>query len=177
MSASVSSLQQSSKTRALTWRPTFFLETRATISVILRREDAASPVGGTRGGRQPPPPTPSGGFHHGRLSPCGCGGWHQPRRLSPYRDGVMANTRPPPTGRVLHPRDPVPHPRDAALTPRYPPRYHPPTLKALRLVVTLAQLGGRHEEGVEHGDALRQHRDLQPVLLLKGQGWGGDTHT
>ena len=46
----------------------------------------------------------------------------------------------------------------------------------LRQLQSLLELGGGHEEGVEHGHSLREHGDLQFVLVLRGEG-GGDNHS
>lgn len=42
-----------------------------------------------------------------------------------------------------------------------------PLLPNLRLIQTFLQLGGWHEEGVEHGHTLGQHGDLQFMLCLE----------
>lgn len=81
-------------------------------------------------------------------------------------------TRPPTTGLCSSPQNMSlclpPTLLSCACPGAHPCPQCPPV--SLRLVVALAQLGGRHEEGVEHGHALGQHGDLQPVLLLWGHG-------
>lgn len=38
-----------------------------------------------------------------------------------------------------------------------------------RQVESLSEFGSRHKEGIEHGHSLRQHGDLQFMLVLEGR--------